>query len=63
MYFSDIYPIIGVDRPLGLQKAGVHRISRQAAHECAKGVRPTPQEIPRILISVRGIVRPEELSD
>jgi hypothetical protein len=44
-------------------EVGVPRISRQSAHERAKVVNPTPQEILRVLISLRGIVRPKGLSE
>ena len=63
MHFSKIYPVAGLDRPLGLQEVGFSRIYRQSAHESAKVVNPNPQEVPRVLISVRGIVRPEGLSE
>jgi hypothetical protein len=53
------YAIIGLDRPLGLQKVEVFRISRQLAHEGGKVFslthRPSlpPQEGFLVLISVR----------
>jgi len=58
------YPCTGLDRPLELQEVEAPRISRQAAHEGGKVVSPMnwlplpPQEIPLVLISVRGWVDP-----
>jgi hypothetical protein len=56
-------PIRSLDRPLGLQEVEAPRISRQSVHEGGKVVSPKhratlPQEIPLVLISVRGRVDP-----
>ena len=53
-------PSAGLDRPLGLQNFEATRICRQSAHESGEVVSATrrsplrPQEIPLVLISVRG---------
>jgi len=57
--YANGYPSTGLDRLLGIQGAETPRIYRQLAHEGGKVVRathrpPLPQEIPLVIISVRG---------
>jgi len=67
----NIYPITGLDKPLGLQEDGVLRISRQSARKSGKVVSlthrlllppPLPREISLVLVSVRGWVDPRTIS-
>jgi len=56
---ANSYPCTGLDRLLGPQEVEPLRISRQLAHEGGKFVSathrpPLPQEIPLVLISVKG---------
>jgi hypothetical protein len=57
--YANSYPCTDLGRLLGLQVFETPRIPRQSARECSKVVSAThlpllPQEIPLVLISVRG---------